>query len=325
MTSRIAFVAPAQAVRVDIMVETASAHPDLEMEIIESGLSAAEQTARLAPHEMIILGSRVPMEVLDVCPRLKFIQLMSAGFDTFDIGALRQRGILFANSSASIAPAVAEHAITLMLAIKRRLAASWRSVQNRRWSAESDSEAMTELTGSTVGIVGLGHIGREVAKRLSGWDVNLLYYDAIGAPSEVEQQLGARRTSLDELLGASDLVSLHVSLNSSTHHLIGERQLRLMKPSAILINTCRGPVVDEQALHAALTEGLIAAAGLDVLEIEPALADNPLLDMPNVLVTPHVAGSSIERVKRASEFALVNVERVLAGKPPLSQVTVQGA
>ena len=172
--------------------------------------------------------------------------------------------------------------------------------------------------------MGLGHIGREVARRLSGWDAELLYYDAVAAPAEVEERLGVRQTTLDELLRAADVVTLHVSLNPATRHLIGERELRLMKPSAILVNTCRGPVVDEEALCRALAAGWIAGAGLDVLEAEPARPDNPLLDMPNVLVTPHVGGSSVQRVRRATEFALANVERVLAGEPPLSLVRGQG-
>ena len=324
MPRRVAFVAPRQTDRVELMVELANSHPDLDLEVIECDLPMAEQTTRLAPHEMVILGSRVPMEVLNACPRLKFIQLMSAGFDTFDIGSLMDRGIQFANSSAAIAPAVAEHAITLMLAGKRRLVESWRSANNRRWSAEVNGDKMTELSGSTIGIVGLGHIGREVARRLSGWDAELLYYDAVAAPAEVEERLGVRQTTLDELLRAADVVTLHVSLNPATRHLIGERELRLMKPSAILVNTCRGPVVDEEALCRALAAGWIAGAGLDVLEAEPARPDNPLLDMPNVLVTPHVGGSSVQRVRRATEFALANVERVLVGEPALSLVRGQG-
>ncbi|MBC7235823.1 MAG: lactate dehydrogenase, partial [Chloroflexi bacterium] len=156
------------------------------------------------------------------------------------------------------------------------------------------------------------------------WDIDLVYSDVAQAPADVEAQLGARRLNLDELLSRSDVVSLHCPLNRHTRHLIGEEQLRRMKPTALLINTCRGPVVDEVALQKALREGWIAAAGLDVLEKEPADSDNPLLNMPNVLVTPHIAGSTAERVRRATEFALANVERVIAGQPPLSLVNVQG-
>jgi phosphoglycerate dehydrogenase-like enzyme len=251
------------------------------------------------------------------------VQLMSAGFDTFDMPALQARGVLFANSSASIAPAVAEHAITLMLAIKRELVASVACVRGGVWQAVPRRDSMSELAGATVGIVGLGHIGREVAKRLVCWDCKLLYADAVAAPPEVEARLGLRRVSLEELLAAADVVTLHVPLNAHTQHLMNAERLRLMKSDAILINTCRGPVVDEAALYRALSEGWIAAAGLDVLEIEPAPPDNPLLALDNVVVTPHLGGSSVQRVRRASEFALENVERFLAGETPLSLVRVQ--
>ena len=320
MAHRIAFFAPAQADRVDLMVEIARSHPDLELDVISPDLSPPEELALLAAHDVVIMGTRVTMKTLRGCPRLKFIQLMSAGYDTFDVPALGARGVLFANSSASVAPSVAEHAITLMLAVKRRLREGWQSVTARRWSDDVEMELYSELSGATVGIIGLGHIGREVAKRLVGWDVHLVYHDAASIPADVEKALGARKLDLDELLRVADVVSLHVSLSSATRHLVGARELGLMQRSAILINTCRGPAVDEAALVQALVSGQIAGAGLDVLEMEPPSSDNPLLDLPNVLVTPHVGGASIQRVRRATEFALENVGRFLKGETPLSLI-----
>jgi phosphoglycerate dehydrogenase-like enzyme len=194
---------------------------------------------------------------------------------------------------------------------------------HRTWRGLVQEDKMTELTGSTVGLVGLGRIGREVAQRLKGWNVQLLYSDVFPAPDEVEQELGARHVSLTELLGDADIVSLHVPLCDETYHLIGERELRLMKPTAMLINTCRGPVVDQSALCEALQEGHLAGAGLDVFEAEPVEASNPLLDMQNVVVTPHVAGATLERIRRVNAFALENVKRVLRGDLPLSLVRAE--
>ena len=320
MAHRIAFYAPDQADRTELMVEMARSHPNLELDVISPDLSPPEELASLAPHDVIVMGTRVTMKTLRGCPRLKFVQLMSAGYDTFDIPALLARGILFSNSSASIAPSVAEHAIMLMLGVKRRLRESCQSVADRRWAGDVDMESFSELSGTTVGIVGLGHIGREVAKRLVGWDVDLIYHDAIAAPLDVASAIGARKVSLDELLRAADVVSLHVTLSPGTRHLIGARELGLMQSTSILINTCRGPAVDEAALVQALTSGQIAGAGLDVLEAEPPSQDNPLLHLPNTLVTPHVGGASIQRVRRATEFALDNVERYLRGEAPLSLI-----
>jgi phosphoglycerate dehydrogenase-like enzyme len=319
MVPKVALVAPPQPVRLQVMLELAK--PDLELDVMDPGLPEAEKAARCAPYEIVILGKRVPTETLLLCDKLRFVQLMSSGYDTFDLEALEKRGVQVANNAFAVAPAVAEHAITLMLAVKRRLVQNWLSVQRQKWDTMVERDAITELTGSTVGIVGLGYIGREVAKHLNNWDVELLYFDTVPAPPQVERELGARRVDLDELLKESDVVTLHLPLNEGTHRLIGERELQMMKPTAILVNTSRGAVVDEQALTMALTNGWILGAGLDVLEEEPPEPDNPLLDMENVLVTPHVGGSSIQRVRRSTEFALSNVKRVLAGLPPLSVVT----
>lgn len=319
MNPRIAYVASKEPVRLEAVLQ--SAKPDLEVDVIEAGLPEREKAARCAPHEIIIVGARTPMSVLLSCDRLRFVQLMSAGFDAYDVGALGERGVQIANNAAAIAPTVAEHTILLMLAVKRRLVESWLSVQSRDWDARARKNEMTELTGSTVGVIGLGHIGRQVAKRLRGWEVKLLYFDPVPAPPEVEQELGATRVGLDELLRGSDVVTLHVPLNARTRHLIGESELRMMKSTAILVNTCRGPVVDERALCAALANGWIMGAGLDVLAVEPADPDNPLLEMGNALVTPHAAGSSIQRAKRTAKVALANVRRVLKGLSPLGLLT----
>jgi phosphoglycerate dehydrogenase-like enzyme len=177
-----------------------------------------------------------------------------------------------------------------------------------------------EITGKTVGIIGFGNIGRQVARKLSGWDVELLYYDVIEPMPGRELENGARYTARDELLKLSDIVTLHVPLNRATRGMISDREFSLMKKSAVLINACRGPVVDEKALLRALQQDRIAGAGLDVLEQEPTDPNNPLLKMPNVIATPHWAGGTEEGSERAFGFAIANCVRLAEGRPLLSVV-----
>ena len=172
----------------------------------------------------------------------------------------------------------------------------------------------------TVGIVGMGRIGKQVAKRLKGFDTRTLFYDVVDVPDDVQKDLNVEPMDFDELLRESDIVTLHVPLTRRTRGMISDRELDMMKPSAFLVNCCRGPVVDERALHRALSQGRIAAAGLDVLEEEPTPEDNPLFDLDNVVITPHMAGPGEESTQRAATFAFYNIGRVLAGETPESLV-----
>jgi phosphoglycerate dehydrogenase-like enzyme len=174
-----------------------------------------------------------------------------------------------------------------------------------------------ELEGKTVGIVGLGNIGKKVARRLHGFDVDIIYYDIIRLAEHEEDALGVRFVLLDELLRRSDVVTLHVPLSEQTKDMISERQLGLMKPTAILVNTCRGPVVDEIALHKALITKKIAGAGLDVMKDEPPSRDNPLLNVENITITPHTAGPTWENWAKAFRNAFDNIQRVHAGRKPM--------
>ena len=196
------------------------------------------------------------------------------------------------------------------------------SAKSGQWASDIPGapEDFHTLEEKTVGIVGLGRIGRAVAKRLHGWECEIVYTDVVDIPKEVEQQLHASRLPLDELLAASDVVTLHIPLERTTYHMIGERELGLMKKTAILINACRGPVVDEAALIKALQDGRIAGASLDVLEEEPARPDNPLLSMKNVIVTPHSASRAIESMLTSTKFAIENVSRLARGEEPESLV-----
>jgi phosphoglycerate dehydrogenase-like enzyme len=251
-------------------------------------------------------------------PRLKLVQLISAGYDRIDIDAARRAGVPVANNGGSNSVAVAEHTLMLMLATLKRAFWLHRNVVAGRWRVGGfDENRLYELSGKTVGIVGLGNIGKKVARRVRAFDAQVIYYDIVRLTEAEEDALGVRFVLLEELLRTADVVTLHVPLTASTQHLITTRTLGLMKPSAVLINTCRGPVVDETALHRALSSGQITAAGLDVMIEEPPAPKHPLFGLDNVIITPHMAGPTWENWAKAFRNAYDNIQRVAAGRPPL--------
>ncbi len=265
----------------------------------------------------------VDMDLVRRCPRLRLIQLAYAGVDELNLAALAEMGVQVANNQGSNATAVAEHTVGLMLAVRRKLRLQFEAIRRGEWyeGILRDWQPQAyEIAGQTVGLVGIATIGREVARRLQGWGCSIVYHDTLHPPAEQAAELRLRSVSMDELLRESDIVSLHVPLTPQTRGMIGARELGLMKWTAILINTCRGPVVDEAALIQALHDGAIAGAGLDVLEEEPPRSNNPLLSMDNVAVTPHLAGMSLESVRRSAAFAIENMARVARGGEPLGVV-----
>ena len=271
----------------------------------------------------LVTDGRFDVELARLCPRLKLVQTTSAGYDAIDVASLNEMGIQVANNYGGNAPAVAEHTIGLMVSIVRKLVLQFESTRSGDWYGTIGRDEWTrpyEIAGKTVGIVGMGHIGRQVARRLQGWDCSIVYYDPIEPPAELVEQLALTALSMDELLRESDIVTLHTMLNAQTRGMIGTRELRMMKPTAVVINTCRGGVVDEAALIRALRDGEIAGAALDVFEQEPTPRDNPLLTMGNVVVTPHMAGVSVEAFPRNAGFGLQNIARVIRGEEPLSVV-----
>jgi phosphoglycerate dehydrogenase-like enzyme len=251
--------------------------------------------------------------------RLKLVQLMSAGYDRFNLEGARAAGIPVADNGGANAIAVAEHAIMLMLTALKQVHALDASVRQGTW--RGDVGRVYELYGSTVGIVGMGRIGREVARRLSGWGATLVYYDPIRLQPEQEQALEVRYLELDQLLRSADAVTIHVPLSSTTRDLIDAESLSVMKPSAVLVNTARGGLVDEGALADALRERRILAAGLDVLSHEPPPPDHPLLNLPNVTLTPHSAGPTWQSYPRRFKNCFENIQRVHRGEPALWLVT----
>ena len=251
-------------------------------------------------------------------PRLKLLQLLSAGYDRIDIEAARRAQVPVCNNGGANAVAVAEHALMLMLAVCRRLAWQHGMVVSGRWRGNDiASVRLFELHGRTLGIIGLGTIGKKVARLARAFGMNVQYYDIARLSEDEADQLGVRFRLMGELLRDSDVVSLHVPLTRLTRHMIGAAELRSMQPSAYLINTCRGPVVDEAALHAALTGGVIAGAGLDVFDQEPPAADNPLFGLDNVILTPHFAGPTWDNQYTRFRNAFDNVQRVARGERPL--------
>jgi phosphoglycerate dehydrogenase-like enzyme len=249
--------------------------------------------------------------------RLKLVQLMSVGYERFNLDGARLARLPVAVNGGANAIAVAEHAIMLMLTALKHAHALDSAVRGGNWRTASASRRIYELYHSTVGIVGMGRIGQEVARRLSGWEVQIVYYDPLRLAPEREQQLGVRYLELDSLLRTADAVTVHVPLNATTRHLIDAESLSLMKPTAVLVNTARGGLVDEEALETALRTGRLLGAGLDVLSQEPPPADHPLLQLENVMLTPHTAGPTWQSFPRRFANCFANIERVQRGEQPL--------
>jgi phosphoglycerate dehydrogenase-like enzyme len=248
---------------------------------------------------------------------LKLVQLMSAGYDRFNLEGARAARLPVAVNGGANAIAVAEHAIMLLLASLKHLHTLDGAVRGGQWRNAAGARRVYELYGSTVGIVGMGRIGQEVAARLANWGAALLYHDPVRLANEREQQLGVRYMELDALLRAADAVTVHVPLNAQTRHLIDAESLSIMKPTAVLVNTARGGLVDEEALAVALRERRILGAGLDVLSEEPPPADHPLFGLDNVVLTPHTAGPTWQSYPRRFANCFANIERVQRGEPPL--------
>jgi glyoxylate reductase/D-3-phosphoglycerate dehydrogenase len=291
---------------------------DLDWGVVSPDDSQVDQAVALADAVAVISnGPPIPAEMLSKMPKMKLLQVMSAGFDRLDVPTMREMGIEVCNNSPAIATSVAEHAVSMMLMVQKRLPQAIDGVKAGTWQKPAKSGQfgkLYELTGRTVGIIGLGNIGSRVARMLQGFQTTTLYNDVLEFPVEVERELQVTRVSMDELLDRSDIVTVHVPLSSSTTGLIGRREFAAMKPEAIFINTCRGPVHDETALIDALNTGEILGAGLDVTEVEPTPLESPLLNMDNVVLTPHLAGSSQERVDRALIFSFENARRALNGE-----------
>lgn len=271
-----------------------------------------------------LLTDRIDAEVFEAAgPSLKIVANYAVGFDNIDVSEAKKRGVLvsFTPYADRVIEPVAEHAMLLILAVAKKLIAADKFVRDGHYKGFDPNLFLGEgIGGKILGIVGLGRIGSHLAKIARGFDLKILYSDE-RRNEKIERELGLGFTDLETLLKTSDFISLHVPLLPQTKHLIDSSKLLLMKPTAILINTSRGPVVDEKALAKALQEGTIAGAGLDVYEFEPQLTEG-LTDLPNVVLTPHTASSTVEARFAMSRMCAENIIAALEGKTPPNLVEV---
>lgn len=258
---------------------------------------------------------------LEAAPKLKMVHAQGVGHEMIDTGALKARGIPFAICPAGTTVGVAEHTILLILAVYKRLVVADTKLRQGTWLQWGLRATSFELAGKTVGLLGFGRIGQAVAKRASAFDARLLYCDPLLPESPpAAATYGVRPVSFDELLGESDIVSIHVPATPQTRKLIGAAQFGRMKRSAILINTARGTIVDEGALIKALQDKMIAGAGLDVFEQEPINPDNPLLKMDTVILTPHISAGTTDALQEKMRSVFANLQRFAQGQPILDRV-----
>ena len=260
----------------------------------------------------LIMAAHMPGELLAQAPRLRFIQKLGAGIDRIDLDTCRARGIGVARLHAGNSIPVAEHTILLMLAAYRQLPQIDRRTRAGVWSKEDARGLHRQLSRKTIGLVGFGAVGRDVAKRLRGFDVSTRYYDPFPASPAVERSLGVVSADLDTLLQTSDVVSLHLPLMRETQGIIDARRIAAMKPGAVLINCARGGLVDEVALTAALKSGRLFGAGIDAFSEEPPVG-SPLLELENTVVTSHLAGATLDNFAGLLQRAIENMKTVLRG------------
>ncbi|EHR79484.1 2-hydroxyacid dehydrogenase [Thermococcus litoralis DSM 5473] len=254
---------------------------------------------------------KVTKEIIDAASSLKVIARAGVGLDNIDVEYAKSKGIEIVNAPAASSRSVAELAIALIFNVARKVAFADRKMREGIWAKKQCMGF--ELEGKTLGVVGFGRIGYQVAKIANAIGMKLLLYDPY--PNEERaKEVGGRFVELEELLRNSDVVTIHVPLLESTYHLINEEKLKLMKPTAILINTSRGPIVDTNALVKALQEGWIAGAGLDVFEEEPLPKDHPLTKLDNVVLTPHIGASTVEAQERAGIEVAEKVVKILKGE-----------
>jgi len=315
MPPRIVVVPPSHA---DIG-EMAKAMAPSGFELIVSRADRAAIEPVLASAEYVVCYPNLKTDdaFFKAAPKLRLYQLLSAGYDDVDIEAARRARVPICNNGGANAISVSEHAIMLMLAVSRRVIWQHSNVSAGRWRGNGPAPMMYEIFDKTLGIVGLGTIGKKVARIARAFGMRVQYYDIARLSEHEEDALGVRFRLLRELLAGSDFVTMHVPLNDSTRHMIGTNELALMKPTAVIVNTSRGPVIDEVALTKALADNKIFGAGLDVFDQEPPPPDNPLFKLNNVLLTSHFAGPTWDNHTARFRNAFDNVQRVARGEKPL--------
>ncbi len=302
------------------MVEEAEELAKVNAEIVGADCATEDETIKATKDADIILttGARMTRRVMEALPKCKAIIYGAVGFDTIDVDAATDNGILVVNVPDLCLEEVSNHAIAFLLACAKKLVFLSNSMKQGRW-VKRPLSPMVSIYEQTLGLVGCGNTGRMTAKKAQCFDLKILGYDPY-VDESLAREYGITLVSLPELLKESDFISVHTPLSKETRHLMGEKEFKQMKPTAYFINTSRGPVVDEAALIKALQEKWIAGAGLDVFEEEPVDADNPLPKMDNVVVTPHFGGYSDVYVERKSIRVGQEVARVLSGQWPKNVV-----
>lgn len=277
-----------------------------------------ELLKRIADKEALVclITEKVDAELLAAAPKLRIVSTVSAGFDNVDVDACTRHNVVAAHTPGVLDDTTADFAWALLMAIARRVLEGDTWLRSRGWPGwDLDQLLGADVWGKTLGIIGFGRIGRGLARRSYGFNMRVLYYDTVHAPMNVEEQLRAEYVDLDKLLRDSDFVSVHVPLLPSTRHLISTETLSKMRPTAYLINTSRGQVVDEAALVEALEQKKIAGAALDVFENEPQVHPG-LLDRKDVILTPHIASASVAARTKMAVMAANNVVARFHGKKP---------
>ncbi|HLZ71651.1 MAG TPA: D-glycerate dehydrogenase [Dehalococcoidia bacterium] len=281
-----------------------------------------EELARVLPGVVGLLTSnqvKLDHELILANPQLRVVSNFGVGYDNVDIPFATAHGLLVCNTPGVLSDAVADETYLLMLSLARRLIEGQAHVREGRWAGGQPMTIGTDMKHKTLGILGFGRIGHAVARRASGFGLRVVYYDPIRDPKAEDEGL-ASYAERDEVLREADFLSVHVFLDETTRRHIGRREFELMKPSAFFINTSRGPVVNQADLAAALHEGQIAGAALDVFEVEPLPADDPLLTAPNLLVAPHMASGTIETRQAMAELAGRNLVAAVSGRVPETMV-----
>ncbi|HZG70556.1 MAG TPA: D-glycerate dehydrogenase [Chondromyces sp.] len=309
----------------DVIVEKLSKHFDIKM--WEEEHSAVPRDVLLNEVKNVdgllcLLTEKIDEELLNEAKKLKVIGNLAVGYNNIDVKAANEKGIIVTNTPGVLTETTADLTFALMMATARRVTEASDFLRNGEWGAWSPMQ-MTgqDVYGSTLGIIGLGRIGEALVKRAKGFDMRVLYYNRTRKP-EKEAELGIEYADFQSLLEQSDFVSLLIPYKPEVHHLIGKKELALMKKEAILINTARGGLVDESALYDALANGLIWGAGLDVFEEEPVPVNHPLLTLPNLVTLPHIGSATVKTRMKMASLAADNILNVLQGKEPITPVNV---
>jgi len=303
-------------------VERLKREVHVEVNSDERVLSKSELISHLreADGALTLLTDIINREVLDACPRLKVVANFAVGFNNVDIEAATERGVIVTNTPGVLTETTADFAWTLLMAAARRVVEADRFARAGKFKMWGPKMFLGhDVYGKTLGLIGLGRIGQAVARRASGFNMKVVFHDAEPIPEQVLQDLRVTPVPLEELLRISDFISVHVPLLAETKHLLSDRTFAMMKPTCVVVNTSRGPVVDEKALVRALKNGKIAAAALDVFEREPEI-EPELFDIDNVVIAPHIASASHETRLKMCMMAAENLLASLKGNRPLNLV-----